>query len=79
MTVLLVVVARCQLDSDVEAMEALEEEADLGIVGERISKILVMGVFSPALGVDIVCFPKEQSPRFCTLCILLYNICLSER
>uniref|UniRef100_A0A2P2LMS9 Translocon-associated protein subunit alpha n=1 Tax=Rhizophora mucronata TaxID=61149 RepID=A0A2P2LMS9_RHIMU len=58
----LVQVARCQSDSEAEVVEAAEEATDLGIVGED-AQDLDDGNFSPAAGVDTVCFFPKNSAR----------------
>ncbi|XP_041014109.1 translocon-associated protein subunit alpha-like isoform X2 [Juglans microcarpa x Juglans regia] len=54
-------VARCQVGSDVEPTEAVEEVGDLGIVGEDAQDFGDEN-FSPAPGVNTVCvFPKNSA------------------
>ncbi|GMY05525.1 translocon-associated protein subunit alpha-like [Fagus crenata] len=54
-------VARCQLDSEVEATEAVDEVADLGFVGEDVQDF-GDGSYSPAPGVDTISvFPKNSA------------------
>ncbi|GLT69627.1 hypothetical protein SLA2020_417640 [Shorea laevis] len=53
-------VARCQ--SDIDVTEAVEEVGDLGIVGEDVQDF-GDGSFSPAPGVDTICFFPKNSAR----------------
>lgn len=74
------VVARGQSDADVAASETVEENSDLGIVGEDVQDISD-GNFSPAPGVETVyVFPKNSArcenlkDTFCVKNLLHYSL-----
>lgn len=55
-------VAWGQSDADVVASEIVEENSDLGIVGEDVQDF-GDGNFSPAPGVETVCVFPKNGPR----------------
>ncbi|KAB1227152.1 Translocon-associated protein subunit alpha [Morella rubra] len=63
-------VAWCQLDSDVEVTDAVEEVGDLGIVGEDVQDF-GDGNFSPAPGISTICvFPKNSARAEATVNVM---------
>lgn len=65
------IVARCQ--SDIDVTEAVEEVGDLGIVGEDVQDF-GDGSFSPAPGVDTICFFPKNSARGNSLIYIVHKI-----